>query len=158
MKEMPIRWKITILAYVVVIFSLLICGIIVIANIQQQEEKELRLRSMSTARTVAELAEVKAGIQEPDGWKNISPLAEEIRLINNTDYIVIMDMNRIRYSHPVKDMLGKPSFGSDEDPAFAEHIYFSKAKGEAGTFIRAFIPILKDEQLNQIGVVMVGNK
>lgn len=96
MKEMPIRWKITILAYVVVIFSLLICGIIVIANIQQQEEKELRLRSMSTARTVAELAEVKAGIQEPDGWKNISPLAEEIRLINNTDYIVIMDMNRIR--------------------------------------------------------------
>lgn len=158
MKEMPIRWKITILAYVVVIFSLLICGIIVIANIQQQEEKELRLRSMSTARTVAELAEVKAGIQEPDGWKNISPLAEEIRLINNTDYIVIMDMNRIRYSHPVKDMLGQPSFGSDEDPAFAEHIYFSKAKGEAGTFIRAFIPILKDEQLNQIGVVMVGNK
>ncbi|MDQ0272884.1 ATP-binding protein [Cytobacillus purgationiresistens] len=157
MKEMPIRWKITILSYAVVIFSLLICGIIVIANIQLQEEKELRLRSMSTARTVAELSEVKEGVLEPYGWTTINPLAEELRLINNTNYIVIMNMDRIRYSHPVKNMLGKSSIGHDEEPAFAEHIYFSKAKGELGTFIRAFIPI-KDEKLNQIGVVMVGNK
>jgi sensor histidine kinase regulating citrate/malate metabolism len=33
--------------------------------------------------------------------------------------------------------------------AFAEHIYFSEAKGEIGTAVRAFYPI-KDRDLNQI--------
>jgi two-component system sensor histidine kinase DctS len=158
MKAMPIRWKITILSYGVVIISLLVSGLLMIANIQQQEEKELRLRSMITARTVAELPEVKNGLEEPDGWKTINPLAEEIRLINDADYIVIMNMDRVRYSHPVKGMVGQRSSGADEDPAFAEHIYFSKAKGEAGTFIRAFFPIMKDKPLQQIGVAIVGNK
>ncbi|CAM3396103.1 two-component system sensor histidine kinase DctS [Aeromicrobium ponti] len=157
MKQMPIRWKITILSYAVVIFSLLIGGMVVITNIQEKEEKELRIRSMNTARTVAELSDVKKGILQPQGWKTVNKVAEEIRIINETDYIVIMNMERIRYSHPVKELIGQPSQGEDEKPAFAEHIYFSKAQGEAGTFIRAFIPI-KDNSLNQIGVVVVGNK
>ena len=157
MNQMPIRWKITILSYAVVIFSLLIGGMVVIANIQEQEEKELRIRSMNTARTVAELSDVKKGILQPQGWKTVNKVAEEIRIINETDYIVIMNMDRIRYSHPVRELIGQPSAGEDEKPAFAEHIYFSKAEGDVGTFIRAFIPI-KDESLNQIGVVVVGNK
>ncbi|MEK4198878.1 sensor histidine kinase [Cytobacillus sp. FSL K6-0265] len=158
LKEIPIRWKITLLSYGVVIFLLLICGLVVIANMQQQEELDLRGESMSTARTVAELADIKDGLEEDEGWKIINPIVEEIRVINNTDYIVVMNMDRVRFSHPVKSMIGNVSTGSDEDPAFAEHIYFSKAKGEDGTYLRAFIPVLKDEQLNQIGVVMVGNK
>ncbi|WP_078381467.1 ATP-binding protein [Sutcliffiella halmapala] len=157
MKQMPIRWKITLLSYSVVILSLLIGGIIVIANIQQQEEKELRIRSMNTARTVAELSDVKVGIHETRGWKTVNPVVEEIRIINEADYIVIMNMDRVRYAHPVNEMLGFRSKGEDEEAAFAEHIYFSKARGEIGTVIRAFHPI-KDSDLNQIGVVVVGNK
>lgn len=157
MKQLPIRWKITILSYVVVIFSLLIGGIVIIANIQQKEEKELRIRSMNTARTVAELSDVKKSLQEKHGWFTLNPVVENIRVINETDYIVVMNMEHVRYSHPVKEMIGRPSKGADEEPAFAEHIYFSKAKGEIGTVIRAFMPV-KDQNLNQIGVVVVGNK
>lgn len=157
MRQLPIRWKIMTLSYAVVIFSLLIGGIVIIANIQQKEEKELRIRSMNTARTVAELSDIRKAVQEPIGWKIVNPVVDEIRLINNTDYVVVMNMDGIRYSHPVKEMLGKPSTGEDEKPAFAEHIYFSKAEGEIGTVIRAFVPI-KDSDLNQIGVVVVGNK
>lgn len=157
MKQLPIRWKITILSYVVVIFSILIGGIVVIADIQQKEEKELRVRSMNTARTVAELSDVKKALQEKPGTIPLDPVIENIRVINETDYIVVMNMERIRYSHPVKEMIGRPSKGADEEAAFADHIYFSKAKGEMGTVIRAFVPV-KDQDLNQIGVVVVGNK
>jgi two-component system sensor histidine kinase DctS len=157
MRQLPIRWKIMTLSYAVVIFSLLIGGIVIIANIQHKEEQELRIRSMNTARTVAELSDVRKAIQEPTGWEIVNPVVDEIRIINNTDYVVVMNMDRIRYSHPVKEMLGKFSTGEDEKPAFAEHIYFSKAEGEIGTVIRAFVPI-KDSELNQIGVVVVGNK
>lgn len=157
MRKLPIRWKITFLSYSVVIFSLLIGGIIIIANIQQTEEKELRIRSMNTARTVAELSEIKKGLQMKNGWQIVNPIAEEIRIINEADYIVIMDMNHLRLSHPVNGLVGRKSYGEDEKASFAEHIYFSKAKGEIGTVIRAFHPV-KDQDLNQIGVVLVGNK
>lgn len=157
MRQMPIRWKIMILSYAVVIFSLLIGGVVIVANIQKSEETELRIRSMNTARTVAEISEVKKAVQESNGWKTVNPVVEEIRIINETDYIVVMNMDKIRYSHPIKEKNGTPSMGEDEEPAFAEHIYFSKAKGEIGTVIRAFVPI-KDAELNQIGVVVVGNK
>ena len=157
MKQLPIRWKIMILSYTVVIFSLLVGGIIIISNIQESEEKDLRIRTMNTARTVAELSDIRKAVQEPTGWETVNPLVEEIRMINGTDYIVVMNMEQIRYSHPVKKMIGEVSKGEDEKAAFAEHIYFSKAEGEMGTFIRAFVPI-KDADLNQIGVVVVGNK
>lgn len=157
MRQLPIRWKIMILSYAVVIFSLLIGGIVIVANIQQTEESELRIRSMTTARTVAELSDVKKAVQESNGWDTVNPVVEEIRIINETDYIVVMNMDKIRYSHPVKEKIGTPSMGEDEKPAFAEHIYFSKGKGEIGTVIRAFVPI-KDAELKQIGVVVVGNK
>ncbi len=157
MRDLPIRWKITILSYAVVIVSLMIGGGIIVANIQQKEEKELRIRSMNTARTVAEMSDVKKSLQETNGWVTLNSVIENIRVINETDYIVVMNMERVRYSHPVKEMIGKVSKGADEEAAFAEHIYFSKAKGEIGTVIRAFMPI-KDQNLNQIGVVVVGNK
>ncbi|MFD3450394.1 ATP-binding protein [Microbacteriaceae bacterium 4G12] len=157
MKKLSIRWKITILSYAIVIFSLMIGGGIVIVNIQQKEENELRIRSMNTARTVAEMSEVKQAVTEKYGWVTLNPVIEKIRVINEADYIVVMNMEHIRYSHPVNEMVGQRSKGRDEEPAFAEHIYFSKAKGEIGTVIRAFMPI-KDQNLNQIGVVVVGNK
>jgi two-component system sensor histidine kinase DctS len=106
----------------------LIGGIVIVANIQQTEEKELRMRSMNTARTVAELSDIKKAVQESNGWDTVNPVVEEIRIINDSDYIVVMNMDKIRYSHPVKEKIGTPSIGEDEEPAFAEHIYFSKAK------------------------------
>ena len=152
--RISIRWKITILSYLVVIFSLSIGGIVLIGNIQQTEERELKKRLMNTARTVAELSDVKNAL-EHSGPRSLNDVVEDIRIINEADYIVVMDMNHIRYSHPVSGAIGKRSLGEDEEAAFAEHIYFSEAEGELGPAVRAFYPV-KDENLNQIGVVLVG--
>lgn len=93
---------------------------------------------------------------EKEGWNEIEPAVEKIRVINEADYIVAMNMDHVRYSHPVKDMLGTKSEGSDEGAAFADHTFISKAKGEMGTAVRAFVPI-KNDNLEQIGVVTVGH-
>ncbi|MFP3360696.1 histidine kinase, partial [Planococcus sp. SIMBA_143] len=69
---------------------------------------------------------------------------------------VVLDTNRIRFSHPVEEKLGTVSAGKDEGAAFAEHSYVSKAKGEMGIAIRSFVPIM-NQQHEQIGVVIVGN-
>lgn len=154
--RMPIRWKITILSFGVVLFSLLIGGIILIGNLVNQKEAELEKRALITARTVAQLPEIKHQLLVAEGWKNINQVIEQIRIINNIDYIVVLNMDRIRYSHPVEDKLGSKSMGEDEGPAFAEHTYTSKAKGDIGVAIRAFVPVM-NENFEQIGVVVAGN-
>lgn len=156
LNQLSIRWKLTILTYFVVIFTLLMGGIVLVGGIQQTEERELRKRLMNTARTVAELSEVKQALAgQAKDRANLNHSIEEIRIIQDADYIVVMDMNHVRLTHPVKERIGQRSEGSDEEPAFAEHIYFSEAHGELGTAIRAFYPV-KEEKFNQTGVVLVG--
>jgi two-component system, CitB family, sensor histidine kinase DctS len=156
MKRLPIRTKIMILTFGIVFYAILIGGIVIIGKILDIQEEELGKRAMITSRTVAQLPEVKAHIQENEGWKTIEPVVEKIRVINEADYIVVMNMDGVRYSHPVKEMLGTESKGKDESAAFADHTFISKAKGEMGTAVRAFVPI-KNENLEQIGVVAVGH-
>ena len=154
--RLPIQLKITILTFGIVLFSILIGGMILLGDTIEMKEDEYGKRAMNTARTVAQLPEVKRNIVKKEGWIQVNPIVEKLRIIQSADYIVVLNKNRVRYSHPVTEMLGTVSIGTDEGAAFAEHIYLSKAKGDSGVAVRAFVPILNDKK-EQIGVVIVGN-
>jgi two-component system, CitB family, sensor histidine kinase DctS len=154
MKRLSIRWKITALIFFIVSFSLLLGGIVIVGNFVHTKEEELKQRALLTARTVSELPEIKQNIiGTPAARYSINAVVERLRIIHGATYIVVLDQHRIRLSHPVQEMIGKPSFGKDEGPAFAEHTYTSKARGEIGTVIRAFVPIMNNDH-QQIGVVI----
>ncbi|WP_019240452.1 MULTISPECIES: ATP-binding protein [Bacillus] len=156
MRRISINWKIMALTFFVIAFSFLVAGIFVLGNVLDIKEKELSTQAMLMARTVSELPEVQKYLKEGSvGENNINPIVEKIRVINKADYIVVLNMDRIRLSHPVKKMIGTKSKTADESAAFVEHTYTSKAKGEVGTVVRAFVPII-DEQHKQIGVVVCG--
>lgn len=156
MNRLTIQSKITALIFFIVGFSLLLAGIIVISNFIDSEEEALKKSALLTAKTIAEDAEVKANITgSEEDKRKISDRVETLRIIHHADYIVVMDMDHFRLSHPVPSLVGKKSSGSDEGPAFAELSYTTKAKGEVGTVIRAFVPIM-DEEHHQVGVVLAG--
>lgn len=156
MNRFSIQTKITGLIFFIVGFSLLLAGIVIISNFIDSEEEKLKQRALLTAQTVAEDLAVKTNIAgSMEGRKRISDRVETLRIIHHADYIVVMDMDHVRLSHPVPDLIGKKSKGRDEGPAFAELAYTTRAKGEIGTVIRAFVPIMnKDHQ--QVGVVLAG--
>jgi two-component system sensor histidine kinase DctS len=156
--RISIQAKITGLLLFIVSISLLLLGIVLISGFVQKEENKIREQAMLTARTVAELPEVMNNLTvENRKLGQLQKTVEKIRMINNADYIVVMDMNRVRLTHPVLEMVGKVSRGQDEGAAFAEHSYLSQAKGEFGTVIRAFVPVLNENHV-QIGVVIAGYK
>ena len=66
-------------------------------------------------------------------------------MIHKAEYIVVMNMERIKLSHPVSKEIGKRSESQDLNAAFSEHYYVSKARGESGVMIRAFVPIINDK-------------
>lgn len=149
------NWKITILSFGIVLFAICIGGIILIGRVIHLQEQELGQRLLVTARTVTQLPSVISGLTEQSRRQEINPITERLRIVNDVDYIVVMDMNGIRWSHPSSSRIGELSQGEDEHSAFAEHTYLSKAKGEKGTALRAFVPVM-NEQHEQIGVVLVG--
>ena len=154
--RMPIHWKITILTFFIVFVTLLLLGIFLVNEFIQSNENELKERAMITARNVSELPGVL-----PNMFKTGKPSAslnnivEKIRMNNKAEYIVILNMDHERLTHPLPQMRGTISKGDDEGPAFAESSYTSKARGEIGTVIRAFVPII-DKDHQQAGVVIAG--
>ncbi|OMP66026.1 ATP-binding protein [Domibacillus epiphyticus] len=158
MVRVPIQWKITGLIVFILMFSFFVLGIVLTGNYLETEESELRDTAILTARTVAELPGLAESLSSsnrvPDG---AADAVEELRVINKADYIVVLNMDRVRLTHPVQSKIGTVSNGKDEGPAFAEHSYTAKGEGEVGTVIRSFVPIL-DEAHNQVGVVIAGYK
>ncbi len=133
-RKLSIQWKMTGLIIYIVWFSLLLLGIILIGQFFQEEENRLKQKAMLTARTVAEIPNLTIDFKtNPEVIDSLAKTVERMRMINDADYIVVLDMNRVRLTHPNKELVGTPSSSADEGPAFTEHSYTSKAKGEIGT-------------------------
>jgi two-component system sensor histidine kinase DctS len=120
-KALRMNWKITILSFGIVLFAICIGGIILIGRVIHLQEQELGQRLLVTARTVTQLPSIISGLTEQSKRQEINPITERLRIINDVDYIVVMDMNGIRWSHPSSSRIGEHSQGVDEHAAFAEH-------------------------------------
>lgn len=149
------------LTFFIIAFSLLIAGVFILGSIVNSKEKELQEQSMLVARTVATLPEIEEILHNENNLsieaqaRRINQTVEQLRTVNSADYIVIMNMDHVRLSHPLTSKLGTVSTTPDEEAAYSEHYYTSKAKGEVGVMVRAFVPIMNAKH-QQIGVAVVG--
>jgi len=88
--------------------------------------------------------------------ENLNSQIENIRSKTKVEFIVIMDMNGIRYSHPKKEKVGKKFEGGDETRVLTKgEEYVSEARGSLGLSLRVFTPIFKNGK--QIGAVAIGS-
>lgn len=156
MNRISLRMKMFIFSFILVFFSVVTSGAIMIHNISGAFEKELGSRAIAIARTFAQLPDIKLHVGQEDGASVIQPIAERVRLSTDVDYIVVFDMDRIRYSNPSESKLGTVFEGGDEQASLSEHEYVSKAQGVVGFAIRAFVPVMDEDGVKQIGVVSVG--
>lgn len=155
-KQIKLRTKILLLSSILVCISVLVSGLTMLVSVSASFEEEIGERAIAIARTIAQMDDIRNAVGRPNGEEVIQPIAERIRVSTNVDYIVILDMNRIRYSHPSESRIGQVFEGGDELAAFSELEYTSKAEGELGYAIRAFVPIMNEEGVEQVGVAVVG--
>ncbi len=154
--KIKLRTKIALFSFSLVLLSVLVASIAILERTMADARQEIGLRAMAIARTVAELKEIQDNLGQPNGWKVIQPIAERIRVATGVEYIVIFDMNRVRYSHPLQDRIGTLFKDGDEDPALRHQEYLSQAVGVIGPAVRAFVPVMADEGTRQVGVAVVG--
>ncbi|WP_332630431.1 sensor histidine kinase [Halalkalibacter flavus] len=154
--KISLRVKMLLMSFVIVITSVMTIGWNMIHNITDAFENEIGERAVAIARTVAQMPDIRQHVGIEGGATVIQPIAERTRKATNVDYIVIIDMNSIRYSHPNKELIGETFVGGDESEALANREYVSIAQGTLGNATRAFVPIMDEEEAEQVGVAVVG--
>ena len=158
MVKMPVNGKILFVTFLIIAFSFLLGGIFVLSNLLSEQEKDFEQRAMLVARTVSNMPELSKHLKNTDiqeASTNVNAIVDGIRIINKAEYIVVMNMDRVKLSHPSRKEIGRPSESMDLNAAFSEHYYISKAQGEVGVIIRAFAPVIDDTK-KQVGIVIVG--
>ncbi|MBO8164164.1 MAG: sensor histidine kinase [Brevibacillus sp.] len=158
MRLLPItmRTRIAVVVSAIVVLAVVSGNLLVVGKVTKAYEQELGNRVMAIGQSLAQSPTIREGLSSVSGWRIIQPIAERVRLVTKVDYIVVFDMNKVRYSHPLEGRIGTVFQGGDEGPALAEQSYLSRAVGVEGQSIRAFVPVMDEEGRKQLGVVVVG--
>ena len=150
-----LQQRILLLVLLVIFVTLALVGFATRRIIYDAMEETLGKHALELARLISRLPEVSAGLQASEPSTFLQPLANTLLENTSAGFIVFMDMNAIRYSHPNSTLIGKPFTGGDEGPALEGKEYISRAVGISGPSIRGFVPIY-DDQRRQLGVLAVG--
>ncbi len=149
-----IKTKITLLATSVVFVSLLLVALLLGQFSFVKVESFLDKHIMDIARTVAQIPEVKQSVGTRDGYRFIQPITENIRKETDAEYIIVFDLNGIRYTHPDINEIGGKLKGWDWEEALKGKKYIVKTSSSSGPILRAFIPVYNEKK--QVGAVLVG--
>jgi len=133
-------------------------GIVCIFSYYKMEEnvKEQMSRNvLNTAAAISAIEDIQDAIGKPRGSDKIQIIVEKIRLKTRVQFITVMDMKGVRYSHPVPGKIGEKFTGNDETKCLEYgQTYVTEGRGSLGPSLRAFAPIYKEG--TQVGAVCVG--
>ena len=150
-----LQTKIAILVCGVVALALMVTNVFITRHIAATMEASIAANAADIARIMARSPVVRDRLAAGGDGAEIQAFASEIRRATNVEFIVVMDMNGIRKSHPNPAIIGQHFVGGDETPVLREGLeYTSIAEGTLGLSLRAFAPVYADGR--QVGAVSVG--
>lgn len=111
--------------------------------------------ALKIAKTVASIQDIKDAFSEKEPSKIIQPIVEKIRTETDAEFIVVGNLEGIRFAHPLPNQIGKEMVGGDNGPVLEGQSIISEAVGTLGPSLRGKTPIF-DEHNHVIGIVSVG--
>lgn len=154
-KHLSLRTTISLFVSAVVVVSLLFTGLLIGIKQAHDTNQSLANKTMAIAEVVAHSPVVIEALEGKRNRADVQSFASAVQTTTGVRFIVVMDMNHIRLSHPNPANIGKRFVGGDEGPAMHGLQYVSVAKGTLGISLRAFVPIF-DTSGTEVGVVSVG--
>ncbi|AYK06760.1 DcuS/MalK family sensor histidine kinase [Brevibacillus laterosporus] len=154
--QLSLHTKIILLIGIVVISSLLVTNVLISRDIASQTKDSLSEKVTDIGRIVANSVIVIEGLTGKRDQAEIQTFSNRIKDLTNVSFVVVLDMNLIRKSHPIPSRVGQ-SFLDREDAnaSLSGKEYISIAVGVLGEALRVFTPVY-DYNGKQIGVVTVG--
>jgi len=140
----------------VVVVLLLVVAAVVALVLQSEHDsnQEARNRSVAVAQTFANSPGMVAALRSPDPTAILQPKAEAARMGSGVDFIVVLNTDGIRYTHPKPDRIGKKFVGTIE-PALQGQVITERIVGTIGPLVQAVVPV-KDTDGSVVGLVSAG--
>ncbi|MEU7413139.1 SpoIIE family protein phosphatase [Streptomyces sp. NPDC042638] len=140
----------------VVIVLLLVVSAVVAQLLQVRHDSDVEAanRSLAVAETFANAPGTAPALRSPDPTALLQPRAEAARKATGVDFIVVMNTDGVRYTHPETDRIGK-KFVGDIGPALAGHTVTEHITGTIGPLVQVVVPV-KDPAGAVVGLVSAG--
>ncbi len=120
---------------------------------RRDARNEATTRAMTVAETVADSPAVLDALGGADPTAALQPFAETVRSDTSVDFVVVMGLDRIRYTHPNEDNIGKPFVG-DLGNAPDGEVFTQEFTGTLGPSMRAVVPVFDGDEV--VALVSVG--
>lgn len=157
MRYDPRRWSLArqVLALLTAAMIVVVAAAVLAAYLQARRSVNDAARNevMSVALTVAASPTVADALAGPNPVATLQPYAEEVRHRTGTRFVVIMDPNGIRYSHPEPKEIGRRFIGHTER-ALKGTAFTETYTGTLGPSVRAVAPVRQGTKI--VGLVAVG--
>jgi len=157
-KAMKLQTKLTLLVIIVVFISISIIISFAFSWMTGNIESKARTNIMNVAEMTAHSTEIVNALETKDPSQKIGNYVNmQLKELEQVEYIIVVDNDGIRYSHPNPEMIGQKFEGGDEYRVVEKgETYISEASGTLGKSLRAFTPIYDSGNNKKIGFVSVG--
>ncbi|WP_051709071.1 SpoIIE family protein phosphatase/ATP-binding protein [Streptomyces sp. NRRL S-350] len=141
-----------------VVVVLLVLGAILaqVLESRRSSDSEARNRSIAVAETFAHSPGLLPALKSPDPTAILQPITEATREEAGVDFIVVMNDQGIRYTHPMPDRIGQRFVGTI-GPALAGQVYTESVHGPLGHEVQAVVPVTAPDG-SVAGLVSAGLK
>lgn len=154
-RKIKLSTIITLFVCIVVLVSLVVTDILITTSTSERIQESEEEKALLVSRTVAESSIVEESLAAGETTDEVQEYTNEVQSITELMFVVVMDMDGIRYTHPTPDRIGLPFAGGDEQGVLQGEEYSSISEGTLGESLRAFTPVF-DNDGEQIGAVVVG--
>ncbi|MHC3475489.1 SpoIIE family protein phosphatase [Streptomyces sp. 7R007] len=129
------------LLQVVIVLLLVVAAVVaLVLQVRHDSTQEARNRSVAVAQAFANAPGTREALASPDPTAVLQPRAEAARKATGVDFIVVMNTDGIRYTHPKPDRIGKKFVGTIA-PALAGKTVTEEVNGTIGRLVQAVVPV-----------------
>ncbi|MBT3150248.1 SpoIIE family protein phosphatase [Streptomyces sp. CHD11] len=141
--------------HLVIVLLLVVAAVVaLVLQVQRDSTQEARNRSLAVAETFASAPGLVEALDSPDPTALLQPRAEAARELAKVDFIVVMNTDGIRFTHPRTDRIGRRFVGTIE-PALAGEPVVEEVQGTIGELVQAVVPV-EDDDGTVVGLVSAG--
>lgn len=130
-------------------------GLLTFQQVEKTVETQMGNNAMDLAMTISSMNVIQETLATTKDYRVIQNKVESFRKKTRFQYIIVMDMDGIKYSYPYENGLGKKYISGGEERVLKEgEAYISADRNVLISAIRAFVPVYYNGK--QVGAVLVG--